>query len=302
MGSDSTRMLIADVDPPGRVRPILRRSTPTQLSAGLYESGRLTQAAQARVHKALAEYVEEIDSHRCAIRGAVLTSAVRDAQNGPEFTAAIRARFRLDARVIDGQTESELTFRGATLGRDLQGRVLVMDVGGGSTDVMVGEEGRAVYRASTQAGVVRKAARFLHGDPPRREEVAALRANIREVLTDAIPDAMRADVAHALMSAEGWTWRPALVELGDDGAEAAMSGVLDRALIEEAIDRMIGVRVAELRDTPGIHAARAPTLVAGAALVIETLETFGLDELEITDTDLLEGLSLRLASEEVMVG
>lgn len=303
LGSDSTRMLVADVDVgPDRVRPIVRRSTPTRLSAGLYDSGKLTPAAQARVLTAVSEYAQAIDEHGCDVRGAVLTSAVRDAQNGVEFTAEVRRRFRIDARVIDGSTEAELTYRGATLGRRLDGRVLVVDVGGGSTDFMVGEGAQPLYKVSTQAGAIRNAARFLHGDPPRAREVAELRRNIRRMLLDAIPEQVRAGVTHGLMSAEGWTWRGALSALGDEGVEAARTGILGRGLVERALERLMEVRTAELRSAPGIHPERAPTLVAGTALVIETVDAFALDRLEIAETDLLEGLAMRLASQEAMVG
>jgi exopolyphosphatase/guanosine-5'-triphosphate,3'-diphosphate pyrophosphatase len=302
VGSDSTRLLIADVDGPNAVRPVVRNSIPTQLSAGLYETGQLTVAAQARVLKALAQHAAQIEQHSGVTSAAVLTSAVRDAKNGAEFTAEVRRRFRINARVIDGQTEAELTYYGATLGRELEGRVLVVDVGGGSTDLMIGERGTPLFQASTEAGVVRKAARFLHGDPPRHEEVAALRANIQRVLEDAVPAEMRTSLAHGLMSAEGWTWRPALTALGDEGAEAAQSGILSRELVAQALDRLIGARMAELREAPGIHQARAPTLVAGTAIVIETMDAFGLDRLELAEGDLLEGLALRLASQGVAVG
>jgi exopolyphosphatase/guanosine-5'-triphosphate,3'-diphosphate pyrophosphatase len=301
VGSDSTRLLIADVDGPDSMRAVVRNSIPTQLSAGLYESGQLTVAAQARALKALAEHAAEIERHSCVVSAAVLTSAVREAQNGAEFTAEVRRRFRINARVIDGHTEAELTYNGATLGRDLDGRVLVVDVGGGSTDLMIGERGTPLFQASTQAGAVRKAARFLHGDPPRPEEVGSLRANIQRVLEDAVPAEMRTGLSHGLMSAEGWTWRSALTALGDQGAEAAQSGILGRELVEQALDRLIGVRMAELREAPGIHEARAPTLVAGTAIVIETMDAFGLDRLEIAEGDLLEGLAMGLASQGAAV-
>ncbi len=301
IGSDSTRLLVADVTGANSLRPLVRRSTPTQLSAGLYASGRLTPAAQARVMHALVGYSEEMERQSCHLRGAALTSAVRDAQNGPEFTAQVRERFRIDARVIDGYTEAQLAFRGATLGRSFDGRVLVVDVGGGSTEVVVGEGGRALYPGTTRAGAVRKSARFLHGDPPCENEVATLRENVRRAIAIALPASMRDGVVHGLVSAESWTWRPALAALGERGVVAARSGIVDRALVELAVERLLTVRKQQLRRAPGIHPARASTLLAGTALVLEVIDAFRLDAIEIAETDLLEGLALHIASERTLV-
>ena len=294
IGSDSTRLLVADVDGSGGLTKIVRRSRPTHLGVGLYASGRLTPAARARVLETLAGYADEIAQRSCVVRGAALTSAVRDAQNGPEFTADVRRRFRVDARVIDGHTEAELAFRGATLGRSFDGRVVVVDVGGGSTELVVADAERVLYPGPTHAGAVRKSTRFLHGDPPRREEVAALRENVRRTLADAVPTPMREGVSHGLISAESWTWRPALAALGDEGVAAERSGILSRGLVEHALERLLTLRTDELRQASGVHPERASTLVAGAVLMLETMEAFGLESIELADGDLLEGLALRL--------
>ena len=302
VGSDTTRLLIADVQGPDAIRTVARSSVSTKLSDGLYPSGRLADAARERVLAALAQFAEEVDRHACEARRAVLTSAVREARNGGRFAAELRRRFKIDARVINGLAEAELTFRGATLGRDLSGRVLVVDVGGGSTDLTVGLGGEDLFHASTHAGVVRMAERFLHGDPPAPADVAGLRAEARRLLDDAVPAAIRTGVAHGLLAAEGGTWRAGMATLGAEGAKAARTGVVGRAVLEDALGRMIGVTVDELRGTPGIHAARAPTLVAGAAIVLATMDAFGLDRLTIADGDLLEGLAMELAREAVPVG
>lgn len=302
VGSDSTRLLIADVDGPDAVRTVVRNSIPTQLSSGLYETGQLTPGARERVLEALAEHAAQIEQHPHATSAAVLTSAVRDAENGAEFAAEVRRRFNIDARVIDGRTEAELTYHGATLGRELEGRVLVVDMGGGSTDIMIGERGAPLVQASSEAGAVRMASRFLDGDSAGPEEIAALRAGVRRALEEAVPAESRGGIAHGLVAAESWTWRPALAGLGDDGAEAARSGILGRELIAHALDLLTGARLSDLREAPGVHEARAYTLVAGAAIVIETMDAFGLDRLELADGDLLEGLALDLASREVAVG
>lgn len=294
VGTDSTRLLIADVDGDA-VHEVLRRSELTQLCAGLYAAGSLTAASMARVHRALVAFRDEIDAHGCAHAGAALTSAVRDARNGPEFTAEVRRRYRLDARVIDGRQEAALTFRGATVGRELEAPTVVVDVGGGSTEFVVGQGDEIAFRATTDAGVRRKTARFLANDPPRPHEVEALGSYVRAVIERAVPASVRATVASGLAATESSTWRDALAELDDDAAARVGGGVLPREVAERALARLTEVRLATLRGVPGLHPDRAPTLVAGTVLLLETMRAFGLEEIEISERDLLDGLALELA-------
>lgn len=294
VGTDSTRLLIADVDGDG-VDEVLRRSELTQLCAGLYEAGSLTAASMARVHRALTAFRAEIDAHGCAHAGAALTSAVRDARNGPDFTAEVRRRYRVDARVVDGRQEAALTFRGATVGRQLAEPTVVIDVGGGSTEFVVGRGDEIAFRATTEAGVRRKTARFLANDPPRPHEVEALASYVRAAIEGAVPAPVRAEVASGLAATESPTWRDALSALGDDAAARVRGGVLTRDVAERALARLVEVRLATLRSVPGLHPDRAPTLVAGTVLLLEAMRAFGLEEIEISERDLLDGLALELA-------
>jgi len=121
------------------------------------------------VFDVLARYRAAIDEHGATHTTAVLTSAVRDAANGAEFTAVVRDRYKLDARTIGGDEEAALTFAGATSERPHDGTTTaVVDIGGGSTEFVVGRDGAVAFHVSTQAGVVRQSERHLHDDPPRR--------------------------------------------------------------------------------------------------------------------------------------
>lgn len=139
VGTNSTRLLVAEVAG-GRIRELERRSEVTRLGQGVDSSGALAAEAQARVFAVLDDYRRALDGHRPDVTTAVLTSAVRDAANGAEFTAAVRERYGLDAHAIDGDTEAQLTFLGATAAREAAGRepLVVIDVGGGSTEYVVG--------------------------------------------------------------------------------------------------------------------------------------------------------------------
>ncbi len=141
IGTNSTRLLVADVSPSGAVSTLVRRSTVTRLGAGVDASGSLSTEAIDRVFRTLEAYSEEIDSHDCSANLAVLTSAVRDAGNGAEFAERIRREYSLDARVIAGEEEAQLTFLGAMHDRARTSEpTVVIDIGGGSTEFIVGHD------------------------------------------------------------------------------------------------------------------------------------------------------------------
>ena len=173
IGSNSTRLLLADVDiASGAVQELLRRSQVTRLGEGLDESGLLSERAIARVLRTLEDYREAIRAHGVARNLAVLTAAVRDASNGASFAARVRDQFQLDARVLAGEEEAQLTFLGATW-RD-PGAVraqdgtptVVIDIGGGSTEFIVGRGRDAGFHTSLPVGVVRLSERHIRSDPP----------------------------------------------------------------------------------------------------------------------------------------
>ena len=165
IGTNSTRLLLADVQRDGAVEELERRTTVTRLGEGVDASGTL----DPRRYGALDEYREAIEEHGGADEAiAVLTSAVRDASNGAEFTSRVREAYGLDARTIPGEQEARLTFLGATSEREADGEqtIVVIDIGGGSTELVIGRGRTVELFDSTQAGVVRQTERHIHGDPP----------------------------------------------------------------------------------------------------------------------------------------
>src|SRR5919202_560988 len=181
IGTNSTRLLIADVErgrPPAEVE---RRTVVTRLGEGVDATGRLGEAPQQRVFAVLADYGELIGRTGAERRVAVLTSAVRDAANGREFTERVRTEFGLDARTLTGDEEARLTYLGATAARDPEDpqELLVIDIGGGSTELVTGARGEVGFHVSTQNGVVRHPERHLHTDPPTAQEQAALSEAVR---------------------------------------------------------------------------------------------------------------------------
>ncbi len=188
IGTNSTRLLIADVAPSGAVADIVRHSRVTRLGEGVDSSGGLRPGAIERTCVVLGDYRELIDSHRCEANLAVLTSAVRDASNGASFAERVRRDFRLDARTLSGDEEAQLTFLGAMSDREPTPEpTVVIDIGGGSTEFVVGRRRTAGFHASLQAGVVRMSERHIHSDPPSPSELQSLALDTRTIYLDGLP-------------------------------------------------------------------------------------------------------------------
>jgi exopolyphosphatase/guanosine-5'-triphosphate,3'-diphosphate pyrophosphatase len=298
IGTNSTRLLIADVADDGRLTQLLKESTVTRLGEGVDATGRLADGPMRRVFDTLERYRAQIDEHGVAATTAVLTSAVRDAANGAEFAAAVRERFGFDARTIDGEEEAALTFAGATSERpDDHREIVVVDIGGGSTEFVTGHDGTVDFHVSTQAGVVRQTERHLHDDPPPPEELQALAAETQTIFAEAVPEDLRERVQAAIAVAGTATSCAAIeLELDPYDPERVHGHVLTLGTLEMLLARLAQMSNEERREVVGLHPDRAPVIVAGITMLIEALRAFGLDEVEVSEHDILRGAALRLAS------
>ena len=299
IGTNSTRLLIADVAPGGVVEELHRESIVTRLGDRTDATGRLRDDAMQRVFGALQRYRERIDEHAVTATTGVLTSAVRDAANGAAFTATVRERFGLDARTIGGDEEAALTFAGATSERARDGReLLVVDIGGGSTEFVIGRDGEVGFHVSTQAGVVRQTERHIHDDPPPAAAIEQLRTEVAEIIAANVPQPRRERVAHGIAVA-GTATSCAAIELALDPYDPARvhGHTLARATVQQILDRLAQLTDVERRRVTGLQPDRAPTIVAGVAMLVEVFDAFGLDELEVSEHDILRGAALRLAAD-----
>jgi exopolyphosphatase/guanosine-5'-triphosphate,3'-diphosphate pyrophosphatase len=298
IGTNSTRLFVADVSPAGNVVQLHRESTVTRLGEYVDATGRLGDAPMQRVFATLGRYRERIDELRADATTAVLTSAVRDAANGPEFTAAVRDGFGLEARTIDGGEEAALTFAGATSERPRDGRELVViDIGGGSTEFVTGRDGVVDFHVSTQAGVVRQTERNLPADPPAPEHLQALAAEVQQLFETALPAGVRERV-QATVGVAGTPTSCAAMELELEPYDPARvhGHVLELGTLEEQLARLAQITDDERRALPGLHPDRAPTIVAGFAMLVEALRAYGLDQVEVSEHDILRGAALQLAA------
>ena len=298
IGTNSTRLLIADVAPGGALAELHRESIVTRLGDKVDATGTLADEAIERVFAALAHYSELIDEHGATATTAVLTSAARDATNGARFTSAVRARYGLDARTIGGDEEAALTFAGATSERPHDGRELVVvDIGGGSTEFVIGCDGTVDFHVSTQAGVVRQTERHIRDDPPRDQDVAALRTEVAGIIEQHVRQDLRDRITRAIAVA-GTATSCAAIELQLDPYDPTRvhGHTLTRATCERILDDLARLTNAQRRHVTGLQPDRAPTIVAGVAMLLEVFDAFGLDELEVSEHDILRGAALRLAA------
>jgi exopolyphosphatase / guanosine-5'-triphosphate,3'-diphosphate pyrophosphatase len=295
VGTNSTRLLVADVEG-SRVSPIERRSTVTRLGRGVDLSGRLSAEAIEDACGAIGEYVDRLWELGSGTVAAIATSAVRDAANGDAFVAELRERFALSARVLDGAQEAQLTYLGATAEHRPQQPTLVVDIGGGSTELIVGTGEEVAFHASLQAGVVRHTERHTPTDPPTAVELEALAGDVRGAIEAARQDAPAAEKGIAVA---GTPTSLAAIEMGLDpyDPERVHEHVLTLPSIQRMLSQLASAPLSERVKIPGLHADRAPTIVAGVVILVEAMRAFDLGEIAVSEHDILYGTAISAASQ-----
>jgi len=309
IGTNSTRLLVADVDAQSEaVEELERRSNVTRLGHGVDASGALADDAMQRVFSTLADYRALIDQYQASANLAVLTSAVRDAANGAQFAERVRNDYKLDARVLSGEQEAQLTFLGAMSGRPAGSGAgtggelgaaeptVVVDIGGGSTEFVIGINRSAGFHTSLHAGVVRMSERHIHSDPPSPSELQALAADVRRTFLDGLPPNERAPVKRGIAVAGTATSAASIDQELDPYDPARVHGyILQLGTVELLLARLADMNEQQRREVVGLHPDRAPTIVAGMILLEEGMRAFELEQVEVSEHDILYGGALQLA-------
>jgi exopolyphosphatase/guanosine-5'-triphosphate,3'-diphosphate pyrophosphatase len=281
LGTNSTRLLVADVDGT-RVDEVARRSEVTRLGEGVDERRKLLPLPVARVRNVLSDYRRELERLGAERVLAVATSAVRDAENGEAFLGEVEWSYGFATRLLSGDEEAALTRRGVANGRGLDDATLVLDVGGGSTELIT-----AGSRTSVDVGSVRLTERHLRSDPPAATELEAAAREVRESL----PELHAQDA----VGVAGTVTTLAALELAGYDPERVHGYRLTREQVERQLERLASLPLAERRELPGLEPKRAPVIVGGALVVREVLDRYGLDGLEVSERDLLHGAALEAA-------
>jgi exopolyphosphatase / guanosine-5'-triphosphate,3'-diphosphate pyrophosphatase len=295
IGTNSTRLLIGDVEGTG-VTEIERRTTVTNMGRGVDHTGMICSDAVDDVCTVIADYksrYEEMGAERVM---AIATSAVRDAVNGEAFIAELRERFDLDARLLTGEEEANLTYLGATAHRPANGSTLVFDIGGGSTELIVGRGNRVGFHTSLQAGTIRQSERHLNSDPPDPHELEDLASDVRNLIAGAIVAEPHTEASHAIAVAGTPTSLAAIDQSLEPYDPGRVHGYrLGMPRIQRMLSRLSSLPLAERLRVPGLHPGRAPTIVAGTVILVQVMRAFNIKEIEVSELDILHGSALSAA-------
>ncbi len=289
LGTNSTRLLVADVDG-DRLDEVVRRLTITRLGEGVDARRKLLPVPIARVRNTLSEYRREAEEQGAIRTLAIATSAVRDAENGEAFLGEIEWSYGFATQLLDGDEEAALMLRGVAAGRRLEAGTLVVDIGGGSTElVLAGENGMPQASTSLDVGCVRLTERFLASDPPSERELAEAAAYVRALLP---PYGARSAIGVA-----GTVTTLATLDLGDKEYDPTRTHGhrISRDSVAEQLERLAAMTLAERERVPGIEPGRAPVIVAGAVVLREILDAYDLPEIEVSERDILHGAALAAA-------
>jgi exopolyphosphatase/guanosine-5'-triphosphate,3'-diphosphate pyrophosphatase len=288
-GTNSTRLLVADA---GTGETLVRRTTITRLGQDVDRTGRLAPEAVERVAATLAAYRRELDDHDVGAVRIVATSAARDAANRDAFFDRAEEIVGARPELLDGVTEGRLSFAGATQGLDPgNGPYLVVDIGGGSTEFVVGTT-EPTGVVSIDVGCVRITERFLHADPPDAGELSDALSIVRSHLDDVVRAAPQALDAARLVGLAGTVTSMAAIELGlaTYDRDRIHHFVLTRAAAEDVFRTVATESRRQRRHNPGLEPDRVDVIVGGALILVAVLRHFDFDECLVSESDILDGL------------
>ena len=296
IGTNSTRLLVADADGgDAPLRPLDRRMVITRLGQDVDATHRLHPDAIERTVRVLAEYrqaLEELGAERVR---ATATSAARDAENRDDFFVAAKEALGVEPELLSGSEEARLSFLGATTGLDAPAPYLVVDIGGGSTEFVLGTEAPEGL-ISVDMGCVRLSEQYLTSDPLEPEELSAAVSVARDYLADverAIPQARHAST---LIGLAGTVTSVAAIELGEYDRDRTHHFRLSRAAAEDVFRTLATETAEERRHNPGLEPGRVDVIVGGVAILVTIMRVLEFDEMLVSESDILDGLVRSLAA------
>jgi exopolyphosphatase/guanosine-5'-triphosphate,3'-diphosphate pyrophosphatase len=292
VGTNSILLLVLEAGPGGE-RVLADRCRIERLGQGVDRTGALDPAAIARALDALGDYAGVIREHGVDRVAAVGTQALREARNGADFLGPAARLLGVEVEVIGGLREAELAFAAvrAAFPEHRRGEVVVCDVGGGSTELIVARDGAIASLVSVPIGSVRMAERHLHADPPTAAEAAAMRADVLRALAgQALPRGA------PVVGLAGTVTTLAAVALGlavyDPDRVQGMR--LPRAEVERQLALYLSLPLSARREIVGMEAKRADVIAGGAAVVAAVLERVGAQEVQVSDRGIRWGLAAEL--------
>lgn len=302
VGTNSIKLLVGEVAD-GLVRPVEERSEQTRLGAGFYDTHELQPIPMARTASAVARFVAIARDLEAVSARVVATSAARDAKNAGDLIEAVRRASGLRVEVISGDQEAEWVYRGVTSDPALHGRrLLILDVGGGSTEFILGHQGHHSFRHSFPLGSVRLLEKLKPGDPPSLADLAGCRNWLKNFFAEDVEATMgpvRAEIAGRdvrLVGTGGTTTILARMEkkLVDFDRSRIEGTVLSRSLVLETMVHLWSLPLSGRRKLAGLPANRADVIIMGVAIYEAVMQHFNLPELYVSTRGLRYGALLDL--------
>lgn len=289
IGTNSVRMLVAQVDG-FCIKPLYKGLRTTRLGAGVDADGVLSPQNVQTTLRAVGEFREKAFSMGAGRIEVCATSAVRDAANGGVFVERVR-RLGLNARVLDGDREAETGYIGAVLGCGCHGKeIFVVDIGGGSTELVSGVGFSIKNRKSLDIGAVRMTERFIKSDPVKTDETVAIERYIAQIIAQKAKDMTVGDAE--MVGIGGTITSLAAVALGMEeyDPDRIHRSVLKRSDVNEILSRLSALDVRQRREIPGLHPGRVDIIVAGTIILKSLMEHWNFGRLTISEWDNLEGV------------
>ena len=299
IGTNSTRLLVAEVDGSDRdakLRTLERRMQITRLGQGVDRTRALAPEAIDRTVAVLREYRTALDERGVAHARATATSAARDASNRADFFAAARDVLGFELELLSGEEEASLSFLGATAGLDAPAPYLVVDIGGGSTEFVLGTT-EPLGLVSVDIGCVRITEQFLESDPPAPEELSNAVAVVRDYIADVERAVPRARDAATLLGLAGTVTTVAAVELGlpEYDADKIHHFRLTKAAAEDVFRTLATEKSSDRAHNPGLEPGGVDVIVGGALVLVTIMRALDFDELLVSEADILDGLARSIA-------
>ncbi len=296
-GTNSTRMLIAR-RAGSELEELARLTTVTRLGEGVDAAGRLGEAARERVSRCVGEYAEFIAAHSVENTLMLATSSVRESSDGEQFLAQLARQHGFSCRILPGKEEARLSFVGATLGLGgNSGRIMLVDIGGGSTEIACGVRGRVDYARSLRLGCVRISERFFREDPPAAAELAGAARQIDATLAAGIELERLGAVDLAVAVAGTVTSLAAIdLELQLYDRDAVHGHVLDRQAVDGMLERLARMDFSQRLAIATVEEGRADVIVGGALIASRVMEYIGVASLTVSETDIMDAAALELCT------
>lgn len=298
IGTNTIRLLITEYYGEGKYRTIESDRHIARLGEGISSAGILKDEAVDRVISVLKGYAGKCSDLHVESINAVATSAVREADNGREFISRVKVETGIDVNVISGEEEARLTMLGVSSAIEISGHdVLMMDIGGGSTEFILVSKGNIVFRKSTNIGVVRFSERYIKSDPPLTKEIKLLEIAIvdhleKEVSFIGLKDSGKSLASIEFIGTAGTVTSLAAIEqkMRVYDPEKINGYRISKGGIKNILNLLAGMTNEERINLPGVEEGREDLIVAGALVTYKVMEWFGFDEMTVSDSGLREGL------------